>query len=142
VPGRWDIDERGHGVASAEVAVPHLDRLRSAMLVPDWVTEEPDLHLLPHVQRACEAQGWTVERAAIVDSVLEIDVGVPGEHVRTMTEAAFLLLGTFAEESTHVVTTRHDHGPEIELLATTGVLAGDSRFAPHGHVVRLLVHAT
>jgi uncharacterized protein YihD (DUF1040 family) len=134
---RWDIDERGHGVADAVAEVPELERLRAAMLEPEWVTEEPDLHLLPHIERASAERGWTVVRADVVDAVLDVEVHAPG--VRNPTEAAFLLLGTFAEPATHVATTTHDVGREVGITITTGVLEGDSHFAPHGHVVRLRV---
>jgi hypothetical protein len=137
--GCWDVDERGHGVASAAAQVPDLDRLREAMLVPDWVTEEADAHLLPHVERLARERGWAVERAELVDAVLEVDVAVPAATALNATAAAFALIGTFAECSTHVVATRPDLGPDVEVLVTTGVLDGDSRFAPHGHVVRLTV---
>src|SRR5262245_47604248 len=50
VVARWDGDERGRGVASADGEVVELERLRAAMALPDWVAEEPDLHLLPHVE--------------------------------------------------------------------------------------------
>jgi hypothetical protein len=40
-----------------------------------------------------------------VDSVLDMDVIVPPGGARSMTEAAFRLIGTFAEESTHTVAT-------------------------------------
>jgi hypothetical protein len=46
---------------------------------------------------------------------------------------------TFAEASTHVAETVADAGREAELLVTTGMLAGDGDFAPHGHVVRITV---
>lgn len=137
---RWDNDERGRGVAGAEWAVPQLERLRAAMREPDWVTEEPDLHLLPHIRRASADRGWTVRRAEVVEAVLEVDVLAP--DARSPTVAAFLLLGTFAESSTHVVTTTQDVGREIAVTATTGVLEGDSVFAPHGHVVRIRVTTT
>jgi hypothetical protein len=107
------------------------------MLEPDWVTEEPDLHLLPHIRRASADRGWTVQRAEVVDAVLEVDVVAP--DARSPTEAAFLLLGTFAESSTHIVSTTRDVGREIAVTVTTGVLEGDSVFAPHGHVVRIRV---
>ena len=111
--------------------------LKAAMLEPDWVTEEPDLHLLPRIERASAAHGWSVVRADVVDAVLDVEVHAPG--ARNPTEAAFLLLGTFAEPATHVATTTHDVGREIAVTITTGVLEGDSHFAPHGHVVRLHV---
>ena len=135
---RWDIDERGRGVASAEAAVPDLDRLRDAMLVPDWVAEEPDLHLLPHARRVCEERGWRLERAGVVDAVLELDIVTP-EASAPPREAAFALLGSFAEASTHVVERGPDVGRDVELFATTGMLEGDGGFAPHGHTVRIRV---
>ena len=135
---RWDTDERGCGVASAAEAVPDVDRLREAMLVPDWVTEEPDLHLLPHVRCVCEERGWGLERAAVVDAVLEVDVLVPAESAPPR-EAAFALLGSFAEASTHVVERAPDVSLDVELYVTTGMLEGDGSFAPHGHTVRIRV---
>ena len=87
---RWDIDERGHGVASAERSVPDLDRLRAATVT----------------------------------------------HPRV---AAFAILGTFAESSTHVVEASPDIGREVVFGATTGVLDGDGPFAPHGHTARIRV---
>ncbi|HET9937305.1 MAG TPA: hypothetical protein VFQ28_00825 [Gaiella sp.] len=135
---RWDTDERGCGVASAAEAVPDVDRLREAMLVPDWVTEEPDLHLLPHARRVCEERGWRLEGAGVVDAVLELDVVTP-EASTPPREAAYALLGSFAEASTHVVERAPDLSRDIELFATTGMLEGDGSFAPHGHTVRIRV---
>jgi hypothetical protein len=136
---RWDTDERGHGVASAAAAVADLDRLRVAMLEPDWVAEDPDLHLLPHIRRLCEEQSWNLARADVVDAVLEVEVVVPAATVGSPTAAAFAILGTFAEASTHVVEQASEVGESIELLATTGMLEGDGAFAPHGHTVRIAV---
>jgi hypothetical protein len=136
---RWDIDERGHGVASAESAVPDLDRLRDAMLEPDWVTEDPEMHLLPHVRRVCVERGWDIARADVADAVLLIDVSAPASTVRSPREAAFALLGSFAEASTHVVERSPDVGRDVELFVTTGMLEGDGVFAPHGHTVRIRV---
>jgi hypothetical protein len=136
---RWDIDERGHGVASAAEAVPALDRLRTAMLEPDWVTEEPESHLLPHVERLCHERGWRLDRAGVVDAVLEVDVAAARTPTATPRSVAFALLGTFAEASTHVVEESADVGRDVQILATTGMLEGDGVFAPHGHAVRIRV---
>jgi hypothetical protein len=134
---RWDSDERGRGVASAAAAVPDLDRLRAAMLESDWVTEDPELHLQPHVERLCAERGWQLDRAEVVDAVLEIDI--TAANARAPREAAFAVLGTFAESSTHVVEHSPDIGRRVELLVTTGMLEGDGHFAPHGHTVRIRV---
>ena len=109
------------------------------MLEREWVAEEPELHLLPHIRRACAERGWTVRRAEVVDAVLEVDIAMLGGGARTPTEAAYQLIGTFAEPSTHIVETKRDVGRDVEVVVTTGVLEGDSDFAPHGHVVRLSV---
>ena len=60
VNARWDTDERGRGIASADAFAPALERLLEAARRPDWVAEEPEHHLLPHVRRLCDERGWTV----------------------------------------------------------------------------------
>src|SRR5919199_6297223 len=47
---RWDGDERGHGVANALSASHAVARLLEAMALPDWVAEQPEVHLLPHIE--------------------------------------------------------------------------------------------
>jgi hypothetical protein len=117
-----------------------LERLRSAMVLPDWVAEAPDLHLLPHVERACEANGWRVLRADVTDGVLEVDVATAAQSRGELRAAAFVLIGSFAEAATHVVATSPDDS-SVEVTVTTGMLEGDGAFAPHGHVVRLSLRA-
>ena len=132
---RWDIDERGRGVASAEAYLDHADALRAAMAVPDWVAEDPDAHLLPHIRRFCEGSDvlrlddWSIE-----DGVLVLDLSSErsgGERHA----AVYALIGTFAEPATLVRQLRQDR----EYVVVTGVLEGDSVFAPHGHTVHLRV---
>ena len=132
---RWDIDERGRGVASAEAYLDHSDALRAAMAEPDWVAEEPDLHLLPHVRRFCEASDvLSLDDWSIWDGVLVLDLSSDrsgGERHA----AVFALIGTFAEPATLVRQLRQDR----EYVVVTGVLEGDSVFGPHGHTVMVRV---
>jgi len=137
---RWDGDERGRGVASGEAVVDQLDRLRSAMVLSDWVAEAPDVHLLPHVERMCEANGWPILRAGVADGVLEVEVSTTAQSRGELRAAAFVLIGSFAEASTHVVATSPGDS-SVEVTVTTGMLEGDGGFAPHGHVVRLSLRA-
>ena len=137
---RWDGDERGRGVAGAEAGIGDLDRLRAAMVLTDWVAEEPDLHLLPHVERACEENGWRIPRADVLDGVLDVDVATAAQSRGELRAAVFVLIGSFAEASTHAVATNPDDS-SVEVTVTTGMLEGDSAFAPHGHVVRLSLRA-
>jgi hypothetical protein len=140
VLARWDGDERGRGVASADGEVDELDRLRAAMMLPDWVAEAPDVHLLPHVERMCEVNGWRILRADVADGVLEVDVTTAAQSRGELRAAAFVLIGSFAEASTHAVATSPDDS-SVEVTVTTGMLEGDGAFAPHGHVVRLSLRA-
>ena len=132
---RWDTDARGRGIASAEAYVDHSDALRAAMVERDWVAEEPDLHLLPHVRRFCDAsevldlEGWSIE-----DGVLVLDLSSDSIGRKRHAEV-FALLGTFAEPATLVRQLVQDR----EYVVVTGVLEGDSVFGPHGHTVHLRV---
>lgn len=137
VERRWDSDDRRLGVADAGALVPQLDRLRKAMLAEGWVAEEPEQHLLPHVRRLCEERGWKLARAEVEDAVLCVDVVVAGSDRPARLTAAYALLGTFAEPATFVRQAEARGAFELELA--TGVLAGDSEFAPHGHTVRIRV---
>ena len=135
---RWDIDERGRGVASAEAYLDHADALRATMTEPDWVAEDPDDHLLPHVRRFCESSDvlrlddWSIE-----DGVLVLDLSSESRG-RERHQAVYALLGTFAEPATLVRQLRQDR----EYVVVTGVLEGDSEFAPHGHTVLVRVGGT
>ena len=136
---RWDTDARGIGVADGSALVPAVDALGAALREPGWVAEQPELHLLPHVRSLADDQGWEVRRADVVDGVLELEVGVPGGDWRQLRTAAYAVLGTFAEPTTLI--RQHEREADgLRLTAATGVLDGDSAFAPHGHTVR--IHAT
>src|SRR5687768_1478367 len=59
---RWDTDERGRGVADGGWIAPDVRRLLDTLAEPGWVAEDPDIHLLPHLRRACQEAGspWTL----------------------------------------------------------------------------------
>ena len=90
------------------------------MLEPDWVAEEPEAHLLPHIERLCAERGWKVSRSDVVDAVLEVDVEHRPSTVATPREAAFAILGTFAEASTHVVERSPDVGRSVGSMRRPG----------------------
>ena len=102
---------------------------------PDWVAEEPEHHLLPHVRTLCDERGWTVS-AEIEDAVLVLDVGLPaGEGKRELRIAGYALVGTFSEDSTHIELRPSDGVVVLDVI--TGMPDGSDHFAPHGHTVRL-----
>jgi hypothetical protein len=64
---RWDGDERGDGVADAGQFVDGVAELVAAMQQPRWVAEEPELHLLPHLEQACESLPLQIVTARAAD---------------------------------------------------------------------------
>src|SRR5262249_3590188 len=48
---RCDGDTRGRGVADATPYVEGASELVDSMRTPEWVAEEPDMHLLPHMRQ-------------------------------------------------------------------------------------------
>jgi hypothetical protein len=135
---RWDIDERGAGVADARRLVPGAEMLLGFMAEPEWVTEDPDAHLLPHIRRVAtqfplEEIGTEIDGDGVL--VVELRWTDPWDHA-AVGVAAFALLGSFAEQMTYV--RREERSGELTLETVTGVVDG-GRFAPHGHTVRIRI---
>jgi hypothetical protein len=133
---RWDTDERGTGVADATIAAPSLARLLAMVREPAWVAEDPELHLLPHLMPAAERLGLMV---TVIDGSaggLEIAVTTMDAASRREVRARIHgLVGSIAESSTHV--REVESGRVYEVV--TGMLEGDGPFAPHGHILRIVV---
>jgi hypothetical protein len=135
---RWDIDERGRGVADARRLVPEAETLLGFMAEAEWVTEEPDAHLLPHVRRvAAELPLDGLSAGIDDDGVLVVSLRwTDSWDQSSATAAAFALLGSFAEEMTYL---RKDEEPgRVALETVTGVVS-EGVFAPHGHTVRITI---
>jgi hypothetical protein len=137
---RWNEDTRGTGIATGEAALPEVDRFRQALVASGWVAEDPESHLLPHIQRAIErdAPEWRVIEAAAIDAVLVVTLQSlsPG-NLADLRAAVFTLIGSFAESATFVRQTFH--GRDVIFDIATGMLDGDSPFAAHGHLVRFVI---
>ena len=54
---RWDGDRTGAGVSDGEAFAPPIRTLLEEMARPDWNTEQPEAHLLPHLERWCAREG-------------------------------------------------------------------------------------
>jgi hypothetical protein len=138
---RWDGDERGRGVADARAFASGAEALIAAMRTAEWVAEDPDAHLLPHVRRACDSLPLElVDARTAADGSFELDLRWTGEtgRIGEVRAAVFALVGSFAEVSTYVrQRDRDDDVLSFELV--TGMVAGETRFAPHGHAVRIRV---
>src|SRR4051794_13568722 len=116
---RWDIDERGHGIADGRRFAADVSALAAAVDAPDWIAEEPEAHLLPHLTAAVAASDgrWILDGWRNDAGLLEISVtwragcplgaggeadgastgGAPTGVRATLRADAFALLGTVAE---------------------------------------------
>jgi len=146
MPQRWDGDSRGRGVDAAAQLLPGAGELVAAFGEPHWVAEEPEFHLLPHVEEWCRHDRRLELRNAYVDSqggyAIELEWRGAAPGVGAVRAAVFALIGSFAESATYVRQRRVPRdGSEAALTfeVGTGELAPDAAFEPHGHVVMVSV---
>jgi hypothetical protein len=138
---RWDTDERGRGIGDAQAFVDGAAELMKAMQTSDWVAEDADAHLLPHLERACASLPLELVHAETTpDAAFEISVAWTGSEgaVSAVHESTFALIGSIAESATYI---RHRRTDRAELVfdVVTGMLQGDTQFASHGHTLRVRV---
>lgn len=137
---RWDVDERGHGVADARQLADGARELVDAMVEEDWVAEDPDAHLLPHIRMACDRDGAPLSlRSAETepDGTLSVALSWRGSENGSPHAAAFALLGEFAESTTYIRYRRERGALVFDVV--TGMLATDTTLEPHGHTVRFTI---
>lgn len=138
---RWDVDERGRGVASGRSLSPNVEELAAAMRTEGWVAEEPDVHLVPHLESACSEPDspWTMISWAVEDGVLVVDLTWNGAWGSwdLMRAEVYSVLGRISEHSSHIRQRTFEDRVDYEMA--TGTLGGETPFVPHGHLVRLRV---
>jgi hypothetical protein len=145
MPRRWDGDERGRGVGDAWQLVPGAGELIAAFRQPDWVAEQPDRHLRPHVEAWCERDRRFALSDARTDDlgayILDLEWRSTSRSVGQARAAVFSLIGSFAEAATYVRQRRipHDGVLTLQFEIGTGEVAPEARFDPHGHVVMINV---
>ena len=145
---RWEDDERGHGVGDGRRLSGDVDEFRSLLTSPDWVAEEPEAHLLPHLQKACAPPGadFVLESNEVEgDGTLVVRLRPRRAGDRGQIRGAlFALLGQVAESATYVRqrpqrAVSPNPPDEVVFEVATGVPSGDGPFATHGHLVRFRV---
>jgi hypothetical protein len=148
VAARWDDDDRGQGIGDAAQLVSGASELLAAFRQPTWVTEKPELHLLPHIEAWCQQERRLALTGAHTDGkdayVLDLEWRGETNSVGEARAAVFSLIGSFAESATYVRQRRvaGDGGSsamQLQFEVVTGELAPDARFEPHGHVVLINV---
>jgi hypothetical protein len=138
---RWDGDRTGAGVSDGEAFAPPIRTLLEEMARPDWNTEQPEAHLLPHLERWCASEGspFVLRSATEEDTLFVVDLepadGVSREDAH---QQVYALISTIAEPMTVVVETRED---QVDLFDVTLPLTPRQSTFPkgHGHLVRLRV---
>jgi hypothetical protein len=136
---RWDTDERGHGVADAAAIAPFVDELRELVTRADWVTEDPELHLLPHIRQVVDGEpSVTLVATRVENGAFEVDLEYAADASPGATRAlAHRIVSGFAETTTLVrQSANHDHAT-FEVV--TGTPPGGSVFATHGHWVTIRI---
>lgn len=143
---RWDIDERGEGVGDARAEARRIDDLRGHAERPGWVTEEPEAHLWPHLERAIKEPGspWTSAAHSVdLDGRLIVDLvhaPVRGERARAVCQAdTLLLVGLVIEGATFVEIEERGLDDTLVMDIVTGMLDDQTPFKAHGHTLRLRV---
>jgi hypothetical protein len=133
---RWDTDERFAGVADASAFATGVEELAALARRPGWVTEEPEVHLVPHLREAGIDGLQLVECQTRDDGVLAVTATYhPGASRSDIRRRAWALLGTIAEPAASV---REDSdGEAVVIEMVTGIPDGSGPFASHGHSLRL-----
>jgi hypothetical protein len=145
---RWDDDERGEGIADATQFAEGASELIAAMRRPNWVAEEPEMHLLPHLEQACEALPFRILDARTSDDgAYDVQLGWTGDEVGVgvIRASIFGLLGSIAESSSYIRQRRTNRGDGCNAMLTFDVVTGmvdEMPFKPHGHTLRLSVATT
>jgi hypothetical protein len=128
--------------------VSGVSELVAAFSQPMWVAEQPELHLLPHVDAWCRQDRRLALTGAKTEGthayVLDLEWRGASGSVGAARMAVFSLIGSFAESATYVRQRRvagDGDGSAIELQfeVGTGELAPEASFEPHGHVVLINV---
>ena len=137
---RWDTDERGRGVADAAPLAPWVDELRDLVTMVDWVAEDAEAHLLPHLERLIGAEpGVRLGGTRISNGVLELDLELATAVSRGAIRAlAYRVVSAVAEGVTFVRQVGDLDLPTFEVV--TGMPPGNE-FATHGHTLRIRIRS-
>ena len=140
---RWDGDEAGSGVSDGRALAPPIRALLDEIERPDWNTEQPEAHLLPHLERWCarEDAPLILRSSGSEGTVFVVDLApAPGRSSNDVHGDVYALISTIAEPTT-VVVERRDGA--FELYDVTLAVAPDQTTfrKRHGHLLRLRVTA-
>jgi hypothetical protein len=136
--GRWDDDERGHGVADARSSLPAIQELAELAGAPDWVAEDPEAHLLRGLRERIEISGLVLVEARVEpDGTYRVLLALSAKQSRReIRQSVWSILGGIVELTSLVRETVD--GGAVTFEVVTGIPPG-GRFATHGHTLRIEV---
>jgi hypothetical protein len=138
---RWDTDDRYTGVADASSFAPAIEELAALARRPGWVAEDPESHLVPHLQAAdvpgLRLLGYTPDGDGVLHVTAEYRAGDSRGQIR---RHAWALIATVAELATSVRERSDSDGGTIVFDIVTGIPENAGRFATHGHTIRLTLN--
>jgi hypothetical protein len=120
--------------------LPYLDELRDLVTTADWIAEDPEAHLLPHIEQLIAGQpGVTLTAARVVAGTLELDLETRADSARGEVRGlAYRIVAAVAEGITLVRQVGDPGNPVFE--AVTGMPSGTA-FATHGHTLRIRIRS-
>src|SRR5215475_6491328 len=132
---RWDGDDRGQGIGDAAQLVSGASELIAAFRQPAWVAEQPESHLLPHIEAWCRRDRRLALTGAYADGtqayVLDFEWRGAAVGVGAARAAVFSLVGSFAESATYLrqrwaASDRGYAAMKLHFEVGTGELAPDA----------------
>jgi hypothetical protein len=147
VQPRWEDDARGHGVADGRRLSAEIDEFRRTVSSPNWIAEEPELHLLPHLRDACarpDADFVLVSSEVDADGTFVVTLRSKKAHsIGQVRGSLFAVVGQIAETATYVRQRTPLGSPDIQrevvFEVATGIPSSEGPFATHGHLLRFRV---
>jgi hypothetical protein len=138
---RWDTDARFVGVADASAFAAGVEELAELARRPGWITEEPEVHLVPHLRDAnidgLQLVDCQIGEEGVLAVTATYDRGASRSDIRGR---AWALLGTIAEPAASV--REHADRDAVIFEVVTGIPDGSGPFASHGHSLRLTLSPT
>jgi hypothetical protein len=138
---RWDGDETGSGVSDGEAFAPPIRALLGELERPDWNTEQPEAHLLPHLERWCAREGaaLTLRSSGNVGTIFVVDLEPAAGRSRSDVHGdVYGLISTIAEPTT-VVVEREEDGARLYDITLAQTKEQTTFPKGHGHLVRFRV---
>ena len=136
---RWEGDETGSGISDGEAFAPPLRALLEEMARPDWNTEAPEAHLLPHLLRhLAHDDSIRLVRTRDEDGIFVVELEAADVARNDVRRLVYPLIATIAEPATAIIE-RADGDAQV-FDVTLALVPGGGPFPKgHGHLVRFVV---